>query len=264
MDEAKKPFKSESSNLHAAHRDRMYRRFAATFSLDNFQPHEILEMLLYRNIPLQNTSEIAHRILNKYGNLLNALRAPANELTEIKGMTQKAAYDLNIIFSAFKLLPSLEQSSDSIVLNTLERVLSFVRTRMLYEEYEIAYIICLDATDKVMNVNAKTEYLPQNVALNTRMITKTALSYNASKVVLVHNHPSGDPTPSPEDDAVTKDAAVALATIEVALLDHVIIARDRHYSYAMHNFILRSLEDDKWFKIRDQLSCYIKLPEVRL
>ena len=263
MNNTKKPYKSEASNLHREHRDRMYKRFAKTLSLDSFEPHEILEMLLFRNTPMKNTSEIAHRLLEKYGSLLRVLQAPPVDLRAVKGMTERAALDLAVAYNTFKLLPSMVGPA-SPQMGSMQQVLAYVRNRMIYEDYEVVYIMCLDAADRLINVNMKTEYMPQSVALNTRTIVKTAMSHGASKVILVHNHHSGDPTPSPEDNNITRDSCVALAALEIALLDHIIIAKDKHYSYNDSEFILSTLAGSKYNKLRGQLSNYAGRAKLNL
>ncbi|MDR1094307.1 MAG: hypothetical protein LBL66_09200 [Clostridiales bacterium] len=259
----KNAFKSEASNLHSDHRDRMYKRFLTSLSLDGFAPHEVIEMLLYRSIPMRNTSETAHRLIEKFGGLLEIFRAAPTELKSVKGMTARAALDLAVMYRAFLLLPP-PAAPAAQVMDSTQSVLGFVRNRMKYEDYELVYIMCLDAANRVINVDMKTEYMPQSVALNARTIVKTAMSRGASKVILVHNHPSGDPTPSAEDDAVTRDSCVALAALEIALLDHIIIAKDKFYSYNQTDFILHALTGAKYEKLRGHLSLYIRRDKVML
>ena len=236
-----KPFKSDKSNLHADHRDRMYKRFESSMSLESFAPHEILEMLLYRNIPLRNTCEIAHNLINAFGgSLLRVLQAPPSELAKMPGMTKRAALDLSIVYNTIKMIP-LKDMGTRPVLNSTAAAIAFVRNRLCFEEIELVYIICLDAADRVLNINMQTEYLPQKVALNVRTIILKANTYNASKIILAHNHPSGDCNPSPEDDRLTDEAAQTLAAIEIPLLDHIIIAKDGSFSYNQTGFILNKI-----------------------
>lgn len=263
-DTVKKPYKSEASNLHSEHRDRMYKRFLTHMSLESFAPHEVLEMLLFRNTPMLNTSEIAHRLIEKFGSLLKVLQAPPIELDAVKGMTARAAVDLSVMYHAFKTLPASMNGPIPQVINTTQKVLDFVKNKMMYEDYEMVYIMCLDAADKIINSNTKTDYMPQSVALNTRTVVKTAMTQGASKVILVHNHPSGDPTPSAEDDAITRDSCVALAAIEILLLDHIIIAKDKHYSYNQNDFILHSLSGSQNEKLRGMLSMYVRRCSLNL
>ena len=254
-----KPFKSEKSNIHADHRDRMYKRFESCLSLENFAPHEILEMLLYRNIPMKNTCELAHGLINAFGgSLLRVLQIPPAELAKMPGMTKRAALDLSVIYNTIKIMPVHDMGMHPMLNNTAAAI-TFVRNRLCYEEIELVYIICLDSADRVLNVNAHTEYLPQKVAFNVRTIILKANTYNASKVILVHNHPSGDPKPSPEDDRLTDEAAQTLAAIEIPLLDHIIIARDGNYSYNQTGFIQNKI-GSKYNKIKEQLSDYARKP----
>ena len=253
----KKPFKSEVSNIHSEHRDRMYERFEHSLSLEGFAPHEILELLLYRNIPMKNTCDIAHTLINTFGSFLRVLQAAPSELAKVKGMTKRAALDLSVIYNAMKMIP-LKDMGARPVLNNTASVIAFVHNRLRFEEIELVYIICLDSADRVLNVNMHTEYLPQKVAFNVRTIVLKANTYNASKVILVHNHPSGDCNPSPEDDRLTAEAAQTLAAIEIPLLDHIIIAREGNYSYNQTDFILTKVE--KYNKIKEQLSDYARKP----
>lgn len=257
FEKKEKPFKSEKSNLHAQHRDRMYERFEHSLSLENFAPHEILELLLYRNVPMKNTCDIAHNLINRFGSFLRVLQATPAELVKVKGMTKRAALDLSIIYNAMKMVPLRDLGSRPII-NNSSAAIAFVQNRLRYEEVELVYIICLDSADRVLNINSQTEYLPQKVAFNVRTIVLKANTYNASKIILAHNHPSGDCKPSPEDNKLTEDAARTLAAIEIPLLDHVIIGRDGNYSYNQSGFIIEKLEN--YNKIKEQLSDYAKNP----
>lgn len=256
----KKPYKSEESNLHSNHRQRMYDRFAADMSLENFAPHEILEMLLFRGVPAGNTSGTAHRLLEKYGSILRVLQAPPAELAAVKGMTGRAALDLSVLYHAMKVIPALDMGEHPVI-NSTDKAVAYVRNRLAFETYELAYIICLDGRFRVINVNRRTEYLPQTTTLNARTILKKAVSCDASKVILVHNHPGGDPSPSADDNLITRDAALALAAADIPLLDHVIVAGDAYYSYNKEQYIQRQLQNaGRYESVAGQLADYSSAP----
>ena len=257
MADKTKPFKSEASNLHANHRERMYQRFLSGDSLDGFQQHEILEMLLFPSIPRRNTSETAHRLIDKYGSLIKVMQAPVRELETFKGMTNRAALNLSVIYGAFKILPSTVFGAEVPTLDTTAKALDFIHGRLMYEPYEVLYIICLNAAYKVINVKSKTDYMPQNIALTAETVAKIAFSNHAGSVILAHNHPSGDYNPSAADNAVTREAAQSLANLNILLADHIIIAGQNFFSYSMNtDFIKNSLEGEKWQKLRGRLADY--------
>ena len=230
---------------------------ASNMSLQGFHPHEILEILLYRNTPLKDTCETAHRLIEKFGSVLKVFQAPPAELKSVKGMTERAALDLAVMYQAFLLLPSLKDTA-APVLDTPKKIRDFIETRLTYEPHEIVYILCLDSANRLINVNAKTENMTQNVALNARTIVKTAMNLGASGVILAHNHPGGSPFPSGEDDNVTKDAAIALAAIDIPLLEHIIVAKDDCYFYARDGFIAQALQGAKYDRVRGKLNGYIQ------
>ena len=233
-------YKSEKSQLHEGHRDRMYQRFLRDLSLENFEQHEILEMLLYRPKIMGNTSETAHLLINRFGSLLGVLQAPPAELRLVKGVTERMAHDLSLIFHAYKTLPSGKIDRPNLI-RTTQEVFAFTQNRLKYERTELLYIMCLDVADRLINCSANTDYLPAEANMDTRTIASVALRNGASKIVLVHNHPSGQTRPSEADDRLTSETVTALAAIGISLLDHVVIAGEDYYSYAQNGRIQEML-----------------------
>jgi DNA repair protein RadC len=264
-----KPYKSEASNVHSGHRERMYDRFLADGGFEHFQPHEVLEFLLYRNTPRSDTNKTAHLLLDKYGSLLDVLRTPPAELCKTKGLTLRAAADLYALYQAQRLLPAvgegIEIDDGRPVLDCFARVVSFLQNRLVYEETEIVYVVCLDNASRLIKTDKLTDYMPAEASVNIRTIVYIATVAAASGVILAHNHPTGKSQPSAQDKELTRLLADALAAIGIPLLDHIIIARGGNFSFSQTGLILDAVANgQRGYDVRERVSEYMnRLPSKK-
>nr|DAD80137.1 MAG TPA: DNA repair protein-like protein [Podoviridae sp. ct7Kl21] len=208
--------------IHDGHREKMRRRFLQG-GLDTFADHEALELLLFYAIPRRDTNPIAHALMERYGSLSAVLSAPVEDLQKVEGIGESAAILLRLAPLLTRKARLAEREKET-VLNSSERAGKYLLERFAGEKHEVIYQLCLDRKGKLLACKRLGEGGVAGADLNIRLLVSNALLTSASAVILSHNHPSGVALPSPDDYATTDRAKEALATIGVALADHIIVA----------------------------------------
>lgn len=224
-----------SKGIHDGHRNRMRERFWVS-GFNAFQPHEILEMLLFYAIPRRNTSEIAHRLMNHFGSLSAVLDAPMQELVRIEGISRNAATLITMIAPLFREYTNDKFPKKPQLLTTTERLKNVILPLLDNLPNEAVALVCMDGKFKHLDSSIIAHGSVSAVDINTRLILQRALLFNASVVVLAHNHPSGLPNPSHADVAATLKINHALSMAEIRIWDHIIVGENKVVS-------MRSLPD---------------------
>lgn len=220
--------------LHDGHRQRLIQRFLEE-DLDNFEPHNVLELLLFYAIPRKDTNELAHVLIDTFGSLKGVFDAPYEELIKVPGIGPNTA-------ALLKLVPSLTRtyySSDarSIILDTSEKSGEYFLPYYIGQTEEVVRLACLDAGGKVISNQILHRGSANAAEVNIRKIVNIALRNNAMGVILAHNHPGGLPLPSEEDVATTKSIREALIPMGILLMDHIIVAGQDYVSMARSGII---------------------------
>lgn len=215
---------------HQGHRQRLRERFQEE-GLDNFQEHEVLELLLYYCIPRRDTNPIAHDLINRFGSLAGVLEAPERELKKVEGVGSSAATFFAILRAAERYY-MVNRVDDSRPLTSIEACGRFLVPQFRNRRNESVYLLCLDAKCKMLCCRLVGEGSVNSAAVPIRRIVEMALEANATSVVLAHNHPSGIALPSGDDVQTTKRLAMALNAVEIALVDHIIVADEDYVSLA--------------------------------
>lgn len=220
--------------LHDGHRQRLIQRFLEE-DLDNFEPHNVLELLLFYAIPRKDTNELAHVLMDTFGSLKGVFDAPYEELIKVPGIGPNTA-------ALLKLVPSLTRtyySSDarSIILDTSEKSGEYFLPYYIGQTEEVVRLACLDAGGKVISNQILHRGSANAAEVNIRKIVNIALRNNAMGVILAHNHPGGLPLPSEEDVATTKSIKEALIPMGILLMDHIIVAGQDYVSMARSGII---------------------------
>jgi len=215
--------------VHDGHRKRLIRRFLEE-ELDNFNPHNILELLLFYGIPRRDTNVIAHTLLDHFGSLSGVMDAPFAELVAIEGVGEHAA-------SLIKLIPQLARAyssdkSNDIVLNSTEKAGQYLLSRYIGRNEEVVYMVCIDSKCRITGTALIHRGSVNAAEVNIRKIMSTALKYNAVGVVIAHNHPGGVALPSSADLVTTHRIREMLAPVNIQLVDHIIIADNDFVSLA--------------------------------
>ncbi|MEG2175025.1 MAG: DNA repair protein RadC [Oscillospiraceae bacterium] len=221
--------------LHEGHRERLRARFLRE-DLDGFEPHAVLELLLFYAIARTDTNIIAHRLLKQFGSLSGVLEAPYRALLEVEGVGPSAA-------ALIKMIPSISRCylSDKCDggdrLDSPDKLGQFILPHFVGHNNELLYVICLDRRGKLLNYVQVGEGTLNAVSVDLRKIIEAALAVSASAVVLAHNHTQGFAIPSDSDCQVTKIVAKALEPFSVYVIDHIIVARDDFVSMAASGMI---------------------------
>ncbi len=208
--------------IHDGHRARKKEQFRV-HGLDAFADHEVLELLLFYAIPRVDTNRIAHLLLDRFGSLDGVLSAPPEDLETVEGVGENAATLLSLILPLVRRSRTTASKTPVIIGTTRAAGEYFVDFFFGMRE-ERLYEACLDAKGKLLRCAKVADGSVDAVSVNIRVIVENALKCGASAVVLSHNHPSGVALPSPDDNATTLAVYDALRTVDIKLLDHIIVA----------------------------------------
>jgi len=210
--------------IHDGHRERLKKRFTQQ-GLDGFADHNVLELLLFYALPRGDTNPVAHRLMNRFGTLAAVFDATEEELVKVDGIGENAARLIKMIPQMSRRYLMSKSNMENIITNTDEAG-QFIVPRFYGERDEVVYIICLDAKCKVLYSGLLARGSVNSTNVSIRKIVETAIAYNATGVILAHNHTSGVAIPSREDGEVTLKVQAALDAVDVLLADHIIVADD--------------------------------------
>jgi len=215
--------------MHTDHRKRVRKRFEQQ-GLDAFEEHQVLEMLLFYTIQRKDTNEIAHRLIERFGNLVNVLQAPIDDLKEIEGIGHESALYLNFIGSSYRYF-RIRQASIAKEPNEGHNWPEYLKAKFQGCKNEEVHLLCFDAKGKMTNCVKLEEGDICSVKMPVRKLLKTAMAENAVSVILAHNHPGGFAVPSGEDVEATNRLAKMLQDIQVHLIDHIVVVDEEHISF---------------------------------
>ena len=222
--------------IHDGHREKMRQRFLKG-GLDSFADHEALELLLYYAIPRRDTNPIAHALMERYGSLSAVLTAPVEDLQKVEGIGESAAILLKLAPQLYRKA-KLSDAEQETVLSSVERVGAYLLERFAGEKNEVVYQLCLDRKGRLLACKKLGEGGIASADLDVRRLVENAILTGASAVILSHNHPSGVALPSENDRAVTLWVREALNTIDIRLLDHIIVADGDFVSMNQSGYLL--------------------------
>lgn len=219
-----------NENLHKDHRAKVRKRFLAE-GLDNFQKHNVLELLLFYAIPRVDTNEIAHRLLNAYhGNLSEVLGADVKSLMKIDGVGESAAILLSMLPQVFRMYREELITREGIFGRSM--IEQYIANRFTSEPVEKVLIACLDNRWNLLGDEFVSSGSVNFSSVDRRAIIEMCLRHNATAAIIAHNHPRGTALPSRDDLNTTIDVRNALEVIGVRLIDHLIVAREDYISLA--------------------------------
>jgi len=223
------PEKVPSGEDHAAgHRHRLRERFKRA-GVAGLQNYEILELLLFRTIPRRDVKPLAKRLIAEFGSVAEALGAPYPRLCGVEGIGEATALDFKMIEAAGRELARGEIKKRT-VLSSWTSVIDYCRASMAFEAREVFRILFLDKRNGLIADEIQQTGTVDHTPVYTREVVKRALELSATAVILVHNHPSGDPTPSNADIAMTRQIVEAGKPLGVLVHDHIVIGRNGHAS----------------------------------
>ncbi len=192
--------------------------------------YELLELLLFRAIPRQDVKPLAHKLLEKFGDFNAVVSAPAARLAETKGVGEAVICELKVVEAAAHRLARARVMRRR-VLSDWQALLDYCHTTMAHRDTEQFRVLFLDTKNTLIADEAQAEGTINHVPVYPREVAKRALELNASALILVHNHPSGDPTPSEADITMTQQINLACQALCVTLHDHIIIGKSQELSF---------------------------------
>jgi DNA repair protein RadC len=224
---------TKNSNLKEAphyhgHRDRLRARFREA-GADALADYELLELILFRALPRRDVKPIAKALLKRFGSFAEVIATPPSLLGEIGGMGDAAIAELKIIHAAAQRLARGEVKRRP-VLSSWSSVLDYCRTAMAFAEREQFRVLFLDKRNQLIADEVQTAGTVDHTPVYPREVVKRALELSATALVLVHNHPSGDPTPSRADLQMTKQIVDVARPLGIEVHDHIIVGKEGHSS----------------------------------
>lgn len=224
-------------SIHEGHRERLKERFRK-YGLENFDDHNVLELLLVYAIPRKDVNPIAHALLDKFGSLETVFEASVEELCAVPGVGEGAATIIRLIPQVSRRYMIAKGAAHDVIRNSTDAG-AYLVPRYMYERDEVVYMLCLDAVGQVSCCRELSRGVVDSAEISIRKIVETALNYKASGVILAHNHVSGLAIPSAEDEITTRKVAKALELVGVELSDHIVVAGEDYISMADSGILMR-------------------------
>jgi DNA repair protein RadC len=213
---------------HHGHRRRVRARFRKG-GTDAWHDYELLELLLFHAVPRQDTKPLAKALLARFKSFAGVLSAAPEQLAEIAGMGEVSIVLVKIVREAAVRLARQEAVGQQ-AMGSWQKVLDYCRADMAHRDREYFRLLFLDRRNVLIHEEIQAVGTVDHTPVYPREVVKRALALNASALILVHNHPSGDPTPSRSDIDMTKEIAKAAKPLGIAVHDHLIIGRAAHAS----------------------------------
>jgi DNA repair protein RadC len=206
------------------HRERLRER-AIAGGLAALPDYELLELFLFRSIPKKDVKPLAKQLLGRFGSLGAVLGATPEELRTVRGVGEAVALDLKLLQEAV-LRTAREQVGKRTVISSWSALLAYVKTALAHEPREQFRVLFLDKKNQLIADELMNRGTVDHAPVYPREVVRRALELSASAVILVHNHPSGDPTPSSADIDMTRQVAEAARPLRITVHDHLVVGRD--------------------------------------
>lgn len=200
--------------------------------LEGFAPHEALELLLFYARARGDVNPLAHALLHEFGSLHGVLEASPEQLMRVKGVGAETATLLSMIVPLFRCYQA-SRAREKVQLFGHSQVEEYCQSLLAGLRRERFCALMMDGSYRLLGVKILSEGCIDRVEAYPRRVVEAALNYNASRVIICHNHPSGTLEPSPEDLETTRSILRALAGVNIVLVDHVIVADSSTYSMCM-------------------------------
>lgn len=217
----KDKIKSKSpSEMHKDHRKRMKETYLKT-GFTGMSDVEKLEFILFFAIGRKDTNPVAHRLIDTFGSFQRVLEAPVNELSKVEGMGEHSAIFINSILNICAAYGANKIIDECLSTKNAARI---ARNLFLGAHIEKFFVVCLNKSNKIIQVKQVGEGTASEVKVDIRDITSAALHTNCERIILMHNHPKGSPEPSDEDVLFTMRALSSCILNDIEVLDHIVVA----------------------------------------
>lgn len=220
---------------HSGHRERLKRRFRKE-GIDSFEPHNVLELLLFYSIPRRDTNVIAHRLIDTFGSLDKVLEADFRDLCNVEGVGENTATLIKLVLGSYRAYEQQKEKA-GFVASSAEATKKYCVSCFVGESREKCYLLCLDNSLKLINRVLISEGTTDSANISIRKVVEVVTQNKATAAILTHNHPTGDIMASTADYIVTRKVFDALAMIGVELTDHIIVAGRNAISLATYGVL---------------------------
>jgi DNA repair protein RadC len=219
----------DAQDHRLGHRDRVRQRYLR-LGAESFADYELLEALLHVVIPQKDTKEIAKSLLDRFGSFSGVLAAPYEQLRHFKGLGDITAANLKIMQGAAQRYARDQISRDQPILSSWAALLDYCRAQMAFEEIEQFRLLFLNKKNQLIADEVQQRGTVDHTPVYPREVIKRALELQSTAIILVHNHPSGDPAPSAADIQMTRAIVDVAKPLGIAVHDHIIIGQNGHAS----------------------------------
>lgn len=233
--------KEKTEHKGAGHRGRLREKFLES-GLDGFHDYEVIELLLTLGMPRKDCKTPAKAALKRFKTLQGVFEATPRELCEVDGIGPKNLVGLKLVKAvAERYLAKKIQGQD--VISNSRSLFQYLYHHMRDKDRECFEVIYLDAKNKVIGMDTLFKGTLTASSVYPREVVRAALDHRAAALIFAHNHPSGEPEPSPEDTMLTRQLVFACRTLGITVHEHLIIGNGSYFSFADQGYIARMNQD---------------------
>jgi len=211
------------------HRERLKARFRDK-GAEALADYEFLELILFQVVPRQDTKPLAKALLAKFGSFSEVLAAPDEQLREVDGVAEGVIHHLKVLKAAAQRF-ARDPIREMTLLDSWKSVIDYCKAAMAFEPVEQFRILFLNKRNQLIADEVQQSGTVDHTPVYPREVVKRALQLSATAIILVHNHPSGDPTPSTADIQMTKQVVDVAKPLGIVVHDHIIVGRNGHASF---------------------------------
>ena len=235
--------KPKSKNVHIGHRERLKKQYALN-GINSMTDIQQLELLLFYAIPQKDTNPIAHKLLEKFGNIKNVLNASVRDLCTVEGIKESSATFLKIISNMTNVM---SQPTEGALINSTKLAREYCEKFYVGVNLEQFHVVCLSKNNKVIGTKMIKSGTTDEIKVEIRDITEFAISINCNRIIVSHNHPEGNGEMSDEDFRFTYSLVCSCMLNDIDILDHIIVGTDKNYSFSEHGIMkkLKNKANDK-------------------
>ena len=216
--------------VHDGHRQRVKDRFVEA-GANAFDDHNLLELLLFYAVPRRDTNELAHKLIERFGSYSAVLEASVDELVSVDGMGESAAVLIKLVPEMNKRYMQRNIDGEGTI-DSISTAGKYFIAKFAYETVEVVYVMFLDSKNRIISCRELSRGVVNGTDISIRAIAEQALACKATSVIIAHNHPEGIPIPSVEDELTTQKIKVALSTVGIRLIDHIVVGGEQFVSFA--------------------------------